>query len=82
MLDGRAGPSCSQIAGLRLEQFAFPAPSAPKVDLAMVQPMGAIRPELDCIRLHAKSTPVGWARNVAASKLSGELLAPLNEFCP
>jgi hypothetical protein len=46
----------------------------------MMQPMRAIRPELDRIRAHAKAGPVGWARNVAAPELSGELLAPLKQL--
>src|ERR1700738_506575 len=45
-----------------------------------MQAMCAVRPELDRIRTHAKSSPAQRARNFAAPELPGESRAPREKF--
>src|ERR1019366_7308531 len=78
--NGGVGRLYEPQTSLGLEQIASPAATASKVDLTVVQAMCALRPELDRIRTHAKSSPGRRARDFAASELLGEPRAPRDKF--
>src|SRR5712692_8745483 len=64
----------------RLDQFTPPCAAVSKVELAVVQAMFAMRPELDRIRTYAKPGPKRRARDFRASELPGEPRKPREKF--
>src|SRR5712692_8487754 len=64
----------------RLDQFTPPCAAVSKVELAVVQAMFAVRPELDRIGTYAKSGPTWRARDFRASELPGEPRKPREKF--
>src|SRR5260370_93404 len=75
----RLGKSAMRVC-LGLEQITSPSPTASKVDLAVVQAMFAVRPELDRVRTHAEPGPERRSRDFVASELPGEPRAPREKF--
>src|SRR6266849_2830406 len=64
----------------RLDKFTPPCAAVSKVELAVVQAMFAMRPELDRIGTYAKSGPTWRARDFRASELPGEPREPREKF--
>jgi hypothetical protein len=59
-----------------LEPIVSPPATASKVDLTVVQSMFAVRPEVNRIGTHAKSSPAQWARDFAVLEFFGERRMP------
>src|SRR5690606_38703695 len=64
---------------LRLEQRRAPAAPRAAEELAVVQPVVLVRPELDRVRLDAEAAPLGGTRHVAPLVAARERAAPRDE---